>query len=415
MYKTLKPTSPRIRPLPFPFRAAVSISNDIEYFSADFFEEFNKFLNTKMPTRLGLGLGLEITQSLFFYSHDPQTLAYFAKTEPVSELSQYSSRLGEYLKSGWIDTNHSFGDFEKSDDFRREHAERSYEALERLGVKLPIFTVHGGYSNTQSIGPGFDHHRGDRPGTPQYHADLFVANGVNYIWSDCGKMIDETPMIQASPREKSLPKSSEISFWKPKQKPKAAIDTPDNLLLDYTLQDGQSYKGFKRYRATGAFAPNLSSFLSQIRSMDWESMYQNFGFHIIYQHFGVLCKTSRGITPSSIEAIQQVPELYLSPLRYLANASQDGLLWVAGLFRFLRYIEMVSSVEIDFSNETEGKASWKTTVRPEFFEGLTIYIDPKVPFRLTYGGLDLPLRYNGPDADGRYSVTVPLRKLETIW
>jgi len=426
MYKVLTPTSERIRPLPYPYKAAISISNDIEYFTPAFFEEFNRFLNTNQETKFGRGLSLEVTQSLFFFSHSSDSLAYFANTDTKAPKSKFAHRLDDYLRANWIDTNHSFGDFADSDDFKREHAERSYEALAMVGAELPIFTVHGGYSNTQTIGPGFEHHKGDRPGTAQYHTDLFQKANVRFIWSDCGKMIDELPMLPKSGGrlEQKPPLPPPPLLWPFRGKkaieqiPPLASLTRENLFVDYTLQDGQSFRGFKRYRATGAYAPNLSSFLSQVRSIDWHGMYDNFGFHVIYQHLGVLAKTAQGIIPATIDNVCAAPELYLTPFHFLAKQNSIGDLWVPGLYRFLQYADMAENVVIDFSERSEAKIqpTAHQVQNPEnFYAGLTVYTDPKQDFRLTYNGAELPLRQNGPDKDGQYSVTVPIKPLADIW
>lgn len=412
MFKTPRPKTTQIRPLPFPYRGAISISNDIEYFSLEFFEELNAFLNTDKNTKLGRGLNLEFTQSLFFYSHSEDSLSYFAGSRADGKKNQYSERLDEYLREGWIDTNHSFGDFGNAEDFTRAHAHSSYEAINKLGVQLPIFTVHGGYSNTQSIGPGYAHHKGDRPGTQQYHTDLFSAGGVRYVWSDCGRMVDE---IQPHAQPASLKNKFFRFFEKNKSNAHPAVDR--NLFLEYELQDGQIFKGFKRYRSTGPFAPNLSSFQKQIDSIDWKGMYENFGIHVIYQHFGVLNKTSKGITRASVDAIIQEPEIYLAPFYFLEEESKEGRLWIAGLFRFLQYVEMIENVELTTGSKGDIQISMPYPIQDptEYFGGLTIYSSSKISPELVFGDTRIPVRENGLDESGRKSFTVPPKKMNSIW
>ena len=74
--------SARVRLLRFPppYRAAVTISNDLD----DLLEprgwwEFLRFLNTGEPTRFGEGLDLEIGDSFWFWSdhYDEQPGAWF--------------------------------------------------------------------------------------------------------------------------------------------------------------------------------------------------------------------------------------------------------------------------------------------------------------------------------------------------
>jgi hypothetical protein len=47
---SLRPADPAIRPLPFPFQGAVSISNDAEYLEFESCETLMRFLNTRQST-----------------------------------------------------------------------------------------------------------------------------------------------------------------------------------------------------------------------------------------------------------------------------------------------------------------------------------------------------------------------------
>ena len=96
-----------VRPWPYPFKAALTISNDAEYVSFNFFEELMTFLNTESQTSLGQGLGIEVTSSVFHFSANPYNFSVFKGASPDAKPSEYAHRIEEYLSGGWIDTLHA--------------------------------------------------------------------------------------------------------------------------------------------------------------------------------------------------------------------------------------------------------------------------------------------------------------------
>ena len=178
MFQTIQPKDPKIRALPYPFLGALAMSNDVEFFNFHFFDPFMEFLNTKRTTCFGMGLGLEVTSSFFFYSTHPDSISYFAGIDPKAQLSPLANRIVDYLRSGWIDTNHSYGDFDGVGGFQREHALRCYEVLAKLGLTIRVFTNHGSGENIQNVGSDAKYHCGDLRGHEAYHADLMKQNGI---------------------------------------------------------------------------------------------------------------------------------------------------------------------------------------------------------------------------------------------
>jgi len=376
--------------MPYPYRAAVSVSCDAEGYDAALFEAMSAFLNGRGRTPFGMGLGLEITSSMFFHARAPFQLAYFSGMEPGAPRSPHADRLDEYLRAGWIDTNHAFGDFDDGGGFTRAHALGAYETLARLGARLSVFTNHGGTDNAQNVGVDADYHRGDRPGDPARHSDLFHENGVRFVWSD--GLYLETPSETVSP-----------------------------ALHPMNLRDGTPMYGFTRLRGTGGAAPNLSSLGRQLDLIPWERLYAENGVAVIYQHPGVLSKNAGRWIPATIDAVRAWPEVCLAPYRRLARERDEGRLWVAGTARLLRYAEAIRSFRISGGQgigvitlhdpEPDGSAP-PPDLDPA---GLTLYIDPGLPVRVVHRGGDLPIHFNGPDESGRCSVTVIHPPLPELW
>lgn len=180
-----------LRAFPYPFRAMLAINSDIDRMSPWRFRELHRFLNTNEETPLGPGLGLDIADSLWFYRRrlgrlDPISveLSYFHGHDS-SIVSPYAEELLHYIRCGWIDTIHGYGNFSGVTDpalrFTRRHAEDALAVLARAGLTIPVWSNHGARGNSQNIGraPWME---GDDPESAAYHADLLREAGVIYHW-----------------------------------------------------------------------------------------------------------------------------------------------------------------------------------------------------------------------------------------
>jgi hypothetical protein len=294
-----------------------------------------------------------------------------------------------------------------------------------------VYTDHGGADNLQNVGPGSPQfHFGDVPGTPYYHADLLAANGVEWVWSDAGMWTERAPLgvgqqssaLEGNGRWRRLRRRllgsagpavgpARRDWWA------APPQDFDELIGPFTLQDGTTLHRFVRMRSTGRAAPNFSSLGSQLSQIDWQEYYQHHGVVVIYQHLGVLHKVSGRCEPTSVAALRDRPEVYLSPLRSLARESEEGRLWVSGVDRLLLYLRAARSTGVASARGTYTLHCEPVTRDAEwFFAGLTLYIDDLSEFRaVEFAGHQLPVVHNGPDESGRYSVTVPFRRLPEIW
>ena len=383
-----------VRTLPYPYRGAVAISNDAEFMSFEFFEAFYSFLNSNRKTVFGIGLGLQVTSSVFFYSDKPYNLSYFNGIEVNALKNGYAQRLCEYLKTGWIDTNHAYGDFDGVGGFQRAHAIRVLEEMNEKQIQIPCFTNHGDTFNIQNIGTDASYHQGDRPDSRAYHADLLHQLGTRYIWTD-----------------------SAIFARKSKRFLRISHLTIKPVIVKRRLQDGQEFLVFNRFRSTGANAPNLSSLGYQIEQVNLEELYRKRGIIVLYQHLGVLGRNSGKCIPATIEAVRSRPEVFLAPWYRLAREVHEGRLWLPALHVLLRYCEMLLFTGLVRREDNAIEVVIERVIPDpeEYFQGLTFYIDTRDSVSLIYCGRQIPIVYNGPDETGRYSVTVPIRKKEDIW
>jgi hypothetical protein len=364
------------RNLPYPYKGALSLSSDPDFQDFEFFEEFNKFLNTDLHTKFGYGLGLEITSGIFFYTRNTYNFSYLDENHKET---QFAERLKNYTRTGWIDTNHAYGDFDHYGGFKREMALNVCELLNSMNVKLSVFTNHGDSYNTQNIGKNYNNYKGDQEGTQEYHTDLLMQTGCEFVW-------DQSMVLEQN------------SF-------------PKKFFIDEPVKQNSLLKGFFRLRGTGYHAPNLSSLPYQISLIDFDRMYKNGETIIIYQHFGVLSRYAKHCEIASINAVKSNRNL-LSGFYKIAEETSKGSLWVCGTGRLLRYIKMIDSISISEISYNNFIISSPINVD---LSGLTLYADTRDPVNIFYKGDCIPVIYNGPDETGRYSVTVPFKKLECIW
>jgi SAM-dependent methyltransferase len=181
-----------VRPFPYPYRAMLAISSDIDMMSAPRFREVHRFLNTREETPSGRGVGLDVGDSMWFY-HQPSpaidpTVAPFAYfgSRRWERPSEHAEEILHYIRCGWIDSIHAYGNFSKVTDrgeqFTRAHAEHALAELERNELQIGVWINHGDRCNIQNVGR-HDYMEGDVPGSQAYHWDLTRAAGVQFAWT----------------------------------------------------------------------------------------------------------------------------------------------------------------------------------------------------------------------------------------
>ncbi len=398
-FHPVRPRDAAVRPLPLPFRGALAISNDAEYLQREFLEVLMAYLNTTQLTPWGRGLGLRVTTSAFFFSAPDYNLTYFAGTSAEGRHTADAERMREYLRAGWMDTIHAYGDFDGVGGCTRAHAATVLREIERIGLRLEVFTNHGSTANTQNVGRDAAYHGGDVKSHPSYHADLLERHGVRYVWTDS----------QVYPVARGPGLLAAVWRWR--------HPVPTTTLVPLRLRDGREVLGFQRLRGTGNNAPNLSSFGRQLEHIDFARMYAENGATILYQHLGVLDRVDARCTPATVPAVTAAPERYLGGFARLAAEQARGDLWVAGAAELLRYLEMVAEVSVRRMGADELEVIFPRFVRDPmaFFAGLTVAAPPEIK-RLEHRGQVLPAeRRPDPDDPARVWFTVPRQVWAEIW
>ncbi len=220
---------------PPPYSAMLAISNDIDGTTLEEFREIHRFINTEEQTRMGRGVGLDFANSFWFFNFNDtdahidaeetatvrDQLSYFRPGE--AEESEVAAEIRHYIRAGWIDTLHSWGDFSRADVeepvFRREHAHQAIAELKAHDLQVRVWSNHGNKANIQNfgLGEGFaEYQEGDVPDSSGYHTDLTLQHGIQFVWNSQG--------------------SAEVGG--------------EELIFPIELRDGRTVWGFDRYTHT---------------------------------------------------------------------------------------------------------------------------------------------------------------------
>jgi len=426
-----------LRKFPYPYQAALTICSDIDGTSLDNFIEIHKFLNTNKNTLLGQGLKLPIGDSFWMYD-SPQiaehAFSYFKNLRGTP--SHTAPIIRDFIKAGILDVMHSYGNFKTIGDFSRSLAYQALEELEKHGLKIEVWTNHGGLESVQNMGQNSsgkgDINLGDVPRF--YHSDLLLNYGIKFYWDseaslmtnvgqDCpAKFSDaywQSPLYQSwRSRLKSMVKGA--ASWTDHQLypitkthyvPWEKFDSKKNeLFLSDILRDSNNIYKFKRY-GHGRFdwSDNLPYLLNE---KVLAKLISKKGFLILYIHLGDRNNPQDSL-PLSVETADT--------LRKIAELYHNDKLWVTTTARLLKFNLMKKAltwtvIEKDkttriFINGISAQLKNFDLIEADL-AGLTFYIPDDTKIELFFKNKPLYFNKNPVDSQRRYSITVPIPELE---
>ncbi|HLY09637.1 MAG TPA: hypothetical protein VKW04_10065 [Planctomycetota bacterium] len=267
--------------------AALALSIDCDGCTLERLRRVFRYWTGSGETEFGPGLGLPVASSMFAYSRNPSAppqAAYFDGDR---------DGLLEAWGRGWIDSLHGLGDFSAGQPCTRDMAKRAFDLLAADGVKIRVWTNHGGPENVQNlIRPGTV---GDVPGSTCYLADLAADYGIRYLWPS-----ELTPVVgqdrEASAAEyyaahADRPGGARLLArlahgWSEGLVRKAGIEPyPGNRLVEARrLRDGREILTFRRY---GRWRFDTLSLLPEILTEDvLDRLVASGGSMIVYLHIG---------------------------------------------------------------------------------------------------------------------------------
>jgi hypothetical protein len=154
----------------------LALSIDCDGCGIDRLHRVFRYWATTEKTEFGDGLGLPVASSMFAYSRNP------ASPPQASYLDGDRDGLLDAWRRGWIDSLHGLGDFAPSRPCTRDLARQAFETLAADGVRLQVWTNHGGPMNVQNL--GLPTAVGDVPDSACYLSDLALDYGIRYLWSN---------------------------------------------------------------------------------------------------------------------------------------------------------------------------------------------------------------------------------------
>jgi hypothetical protein len=256
---------------------------------------------------------------MFVYSRNP------AAPPQAAYLDGDRDALREAWRRGWIDSLHGLGDFSAASPCTRDLAARAFDALAADGIRLSVWTNHGGPENVQNLlRPGS---QGDVPGSPAYLADLAAAYGIRFVWPSVltplvGQDREATPGEYYRAYPDATPGKRRLARWThllgaPAVRRLGMEPYPGNALLrPARLRDGREVLTFLRY---GRWRRDTISLLPEILSAETlDRLVASRGAMVVYLHIG----PSRDETPERLAA-------GLQALEEVARRYRAGELWVA--------------------------------------------------------------------------------------
>ena len=404
--------SPKLRRLPYPYKAAVSICNDIDETSdIEHFVKITEFLCTKRNTSLGRGLGLRISNT--FFPFHPSDVSLMNGTEKTRQV------IVDFIRSGLIDCMHSYGEKE---GFSRRDASMVLEYLTKKDCYIETWVDHS--RNVSNIGIHLTKGEGANKSSDAYHLDLTRDYGIKFYWlgSITRFPVQETNLQMRhlsclfETRDNPWGYLREIS----KESCKVVLGKlgigrfvvfgSNKLIHVCRTQDGSRIYEFIRacYHPSGvgtgataqglrySISPNILDFLVDCH-----------GISIIYTH---LAKSKNVDHPFQEEDIKA--------LRLFKTKNETGEIWIATTSELLNFLTVRDHIAVtqNFQNETlvidigliHDQILGDISPNLKNIGGLTIYIPniSQIDVRLMGRTVKGVLR-NPPDESGAHSISLP--------
>ena len=279
--------------------AALALSIDCDGCTVERLHRVLRYWATGEATEFGPGLDLPVASSMFAYSRNP------AAPPQAAYLDGDREGLLDAWRRGWIDSLHGLGDFTADRPCTRELARRAFERLAADGIRIRVWTNHGGQENVQNLlRPGT---LGDVAGSDCYLADLAAEYGIRYIWAS-----ELTPVVgqgrDVSPAEYyaaqvDAPRLARwvaraAHGWSERLIRKANIEpfSGNRLVETRPLRDGREMAVFRRY---GRWRFDTISRLPAILTREvLDRLSVSNGAMIVYLHIG----PSGDETPETLRA-----------------------------------------------------------------------------------------------------------------
>jgi hypothetical protein len=389
----------RLRKYPYPFKATLAFSNDADFFTLDTMLAFHRYLAEKPENG---GIGIDCSDSFFFFQSRSAypCYSYFKDTKLQEE--PHAGLIRELIKAGYLDTTHALGDFEGG-NFTRRLAHGALENLDKYGLKLRVWTNHGGYGNIQNVADRnlFYHQQGDDLHSPYYLLDIVEQMGIRYFaicasYSNNMCLMPNGDLITEKKR-----KAIKTKWIHPKItvndnfacKPQCWNDRK-SIFHKIETRSGTILQGFYRYncflggnkfedkiimpdgRCPG---PNLGRLSLQIDKPGLDSLIEEEASCFLYQHFSTIRHLPQRTHMTPL--LEMHPE-NINALKAIANYNRQGDIWVASQQTLLDYLYMINTIDVTCrkeKNRLHFYVKLKGNYELRSLEGLSLEISGFIP------------------------------------
>ncbi|MFX0140056.1 MAG: hypothetical protein ACFFDN_40815 [Candidatus Hodarchaeota archaeon] len=408
-----------LRKFPYPYRAALSICSDIDNTSTvEEFLKIQEFLNTKNMTEVGEGIGLEIGNSFFMYAKGNSKDFSYLSENPLDRIV-----IRKFIKAGYIDCLHSFGDGMKD----RNDAIIALNELNANNIKVAVWINHAFAKN--NLGRWFPTDLGDNIDSEYYHADHTILYGIKFI--DLGSstsIIGQATPINLNMLTRSFNKKyfwdsvrnsykafskhvfSVFGFYQSRY----SMHETNDLVKITTLDDGQKVYEFMRFdnhpKGIGNGA-NSRGTAYNISKRVLEKLKEVNGYIIVYTHLGKNSDCDGGIAEETIEALRHLEKQYRSGEIYVTTTLK--LLNYYITHKYLNWTYNMDNEEIVITiHNIDDPIFGKKVPTIQDLQGITFYIPSGKKGRIFINDEEIKTVHNPADRTNRESVTIPLVFLE---
>jgi len=343
-------------------------------------------------------------------------MAYYTPDGTVK--SNDADFLIEAIRSGLIDSLHSWGDFNNSPPKAfslKELAGKIIEEFCASDIEIRVWINHGSPNNRQNLKARLQQsYQGDDPSSPYYTGPMLKALGIRFYWPS--ELINWPLSSRTGAKSFQVLRILAINFlknWIKKLTGRQHLirnaSTLLNLCEPVVLRDGTPIFSFNRFNRgpQGLWdRPSRHTLRYSLAPFVLNDLIEQEGYLILYTHLGMPNERCNKLFPSMDERA----------LIQLANLYHDGIIWVAPTghlltFWFVRhYLKWKMTIErqkiiINLLNVDDPNTGPRL---PEIDElaGLCFYTPrPKETF-IRMNGREITANIYPPDQTGECSIGI---------
>ncbi|MDP4084438.1 MAG: hypothetical protein Q8934_07445 [Bacillota bacterium] len=380
-----------LRKFPYPYKSMLALCSDIDGTTLPEFLDYHRFLNTNVQTEYGKGLGLDVGDTFWMYVGNDDKSDFDYKNAKVKDEMSYwygldnkrphdKDEILKFLKVGWIDCMHSYGDFtmQKKNEvsFNKKFAAPAINELRKQGVYVKVWLDHGSPSNVQNFVSSniYRFQKGDNQYSKYYHTNLLIPYGIKFGWG---------------------PTSSEFGY--------------NSMIFPRRLKDGNKLWVFSRYseNSRGNLIWDPEFIDKEFSKQNLESLIDNHQYTIVAEHLGI--RHNKFLFNQNA----------LTSLRYLDQQYVNHNILVARTSRLLnynlvqQYLDYKATIKNNrtYINIVSVNDPWMGKYIPTLndLRGVTFYVDNPHLSEILLDGKPVNLSYisdNHSDYTGRKSISI---------